>query len=193
MEREKLFLNARYVPALEGKYTKYVNRNGVLKKVSNSPLLKRITTEKDIWYDLGELPEELQNKFHDMAITVSELQKKTKNFSPNSVLDSEEVLVYVKDSTLLLPIVGNLLPTDGTPAYTVVLKNESLLLKPIVVCWNCHWSELFTGQTEYENNVFCLVSDLTSDQRQEFLDDIITLGDVPEFLGMSDEIKTKKI
>ena len=57
------------------------------------------------------------------------------------------------------------------------------------MCVNCHWSELFTGQTKYKNNVFCLVSDLDPESIDNFVDKIITLEQVPEYLATAEEYK----
>lgn len=192
----KLFINKRYVRNAAGNYTIYVNRNGVLKKVALSPLLKRVTNEKDIWYDLEEFTQDIQNQLKDMAVSLDELKdltaKPNKNMKKDSFLDSDGVLIYVSKDIELLPIVGNFLPNDGVNAYTIVCSKETGYipkLKPIIVCWNCHWSELFTGQTTYGNNVFCLASELTDEQRKIFIKDIITLENASKALGF--EVKDK--
>ena len=193
MESEKLFINKRYVKDLEGKYTIYMSRNGILKKVVNNPLFKRVLTEDNTWYDLHELPINLQESLHNMAITASELAKYlNKGENKNKIIDSEDVTIFVKEDTLILPVVGNILPSDGTHAYTVIFKDGVPSLKPIIICWNCHWSELFTGLTPYGNNVFCLVSELSNEQRKRFLDEIISLKEAAEFLE-SKEISSKRI
>lgn len=193
MDSEKLFINKRYVQNLEGKYTIYMNRNGVLKKIGSNPLFKRLLTEENTWYDLSELPLNLQNSLHNMGVTASELlQYNNKVQNKNRIIDSDDVTIFVKEDTPILPVVGNLLPSDGTHAYTVIFKDGKPSLKPIVICWDCHWSELFTGLTSYGNNVFCLASELTPEQRERFLDEIITLREAAEFLD-SKEVKPKKI
>lgn len=194
MEQNKLFVNKRNVPELSGKYTRYVNKNGVLKRFIPSPLAKLTIDDNDIWYDYSELPLDLQEKLCDLTITQDELPNNVNGMiKKNNIIDSQEVKIFVTPDTLLFPIVGNLLPTDGTYAYTVVMENDKLRIKPIDVCWNCHWSELFTGQSDYGNNVFCLVSELSKEQMVQFLDDIIRLRDVPEFLGWNLEQNDKRL
>jgi hypothetical protein len=166
--------------------------NGVLKKYIATPLARKTVKESDIWYDLSELPPEVQESIQDMATTPEELARGAKPKSLGkkiNIYDNDEVVIYVNKGTLLLPVVGNLLPNDGTNAYTVDWSSGEPNLKPILICWGCHWSELFTGQTKYKNNVFCLASDLSPEQREYFIDDIITLEDTREFLGIDAELE----
>lgn len=190
MDQDKLFVNGRYILELEKDIPKYINKNGVFKKIVNSPISKKIINDKDIWFALEDLPSDIQEKVLDNAVSSKDFIVKnySKTISKSSVLNQEDVLVYVTSNTLLLPIVGNVLPSDGLNAYTVVNKRGHLMLKPIIVCWNCHWSELFAGQTVYENNVFCLASDLSMEQLNNYFDYIIKLKDVPSYLGVEDNL-----
>ena len=181
MEKDKLFINKRYLPDLKGTYPLYMNRNGVFKKIQSTVFASRIAGPDNVWYDLSDLPKEYQERFADISISPTEVTKAF-NGKIKSFYDNEKVLIYVKDDTELLPIVGNLLPNDGVPAFTVITEEDKLKLEPIIVCWNCHWSELFSGITRYGMNVFCLASDLSPEQREVFARDIIKLSDVPDFL-----------
>lgn len=185
MDSEKMFLNKRYVTGANNALKRYFLRNGVIKQYVATPLARKTIRDEDIWYDLEDLPLDMQEKYRDMAISASDLSKTSRasNSKKQNIFDSEEVLIYVTPNTPILPVVGNILPSDGTNAYTVIMKDGTLKLKPILICWNCHWSELFTGATTYKNNVFCLASELSPEQRQQYLDEIILLKDVPGFLA----------
>jgi len=188
MENDKLFINKRYLPDLKGTYPLYMNRNGVFKRIQSNLFASRIAGPDNIWYDLSDLPQEYQERFADISISPTEVTKSF-NGKIESFYDNEQVLIYVKDNTELLPVVGNLLPNDGVPAFTVVNNGDKLNIKPIIICWDCHWSELFSGTTEYGMNVFCLASDLSPEQRIIFANDIIELSEVPDYLEQNKSSK----
>ncbi len=100
--------------------------------------------------------------------------------SKQSFYDEDGVRVLIDESTQLLPIVGNFNVLDDVNAYSVYQKDDKLLLKAILVCHNLR--ELYMGNSKYGNNVFCLASDLPKDKRDEYISEIITLKDVPEYL-----------
>ena len=119
-----------------------------------------------------------------MTITESELV----HFANNNIMregvypQNGDARIHINDDTLLLPIVGNFLPSDGMNAYTIFRRDGVSHLEPILVCWNMHWSELFTGNTKYGNNVFCLKDDLNTALRERFESDFIRLGDASSLL-----------
>lgn len=188
MNDNKLFVHKRNVGDIEGDYPIYFDCGGVLKRgilnLFNRMINSRGESSDDYWYCVDDLPLQIQERVQDFVITYGEYVASKKVKTPkNVVYDMDKVLVAVTDTTPILPIVGNLLPSDGVPAYTVGYdKNGSLRLNSILVCWGCHWSDLFTGSTRYKNNVFCLASDLSSEQVKSFVDDIIVLGEAPEYL-----------
>lgn len=189
--KEDLFVNRRYLKFLNDSYPLYINHNGVLKRCLSKFISTRSFDSDDFWYRLSDIPASYAEKVLDVAISLEDI-KNIKKKNADTVLDSDEVKVYVTEETLLLPIVGNLLPDDGVNAYTVVYKGGKLTLKPILVCWGCHWSELFTGQTKYGANVFCLGSDLGKELMMRFASEMIPLRDVPTYLkeeAMDGEIK----
>ena len=74
----------------------------------------------DYWYCVDDLPLQIQERVQDFVITYGEYVASKKAKTPkNVVYDMDKVLVAVTDTTPILPIVGNLLPSDGVPAYTV--------------------------------------------------------------------------
>lgn len=194
---EDLFVNRRVVFEFEknnGKphtslfrYPIFMNHNGVLKRIN--PILIRKMPNENIWFQLSYLPDDYQSALKEEAVRAEDLtgfSMTNKRQHEGSVYSNSEdggIRIYVNDDLLVLPIVDKLLPSDGVNAYTVVIENGECNLKEILVCWGCHWSELFTGETKYGKNVFCLASDLSPEQREQFIDDIIRLGDVPDYLA----------
>jgi hypothetical protein len=181
MEEDRLFVNRRNARDLKN-IPLYTNNTGALKKCLSNMIALKTINEQFLWYALDDLPYELQEQLKDFAIKANEMPK---NIKDNHLYDEEQVKIYVTNNTQLLPIVGNFLPSDDIHAYTVVEENGKLKLKPILICWNCHWSELFAGITKYGENVFCLVSDLTKEQQQFFNNKIISLIEVPDYLEQS--------
>lgn len=184
MDMDKMFVHRRNVGALEGNYPIYFDCNGVLKKGLLSLFSRMNTDANDYWYCIDDLPKEVVGRVQDFVISYGDYvaARKAKDNQDN-VWDVDAVRVLVNDDTPLLPVVGRLLPSDGTYAYTVIEKNGALRLQSILVCWGCHWSDLFTGRTKYGNNVFCLASDLSTEQIKEYVDDIILLKDAPDYLS----------
>lgn len=182
------YISKRYISEIK-EIKIYMNHNGVFKEVMPLLLRKRTLDKKTLFYKLNDLPLDLQEKYEDMAISPEELIGNTIKIEKNSkyVLDRFNTKVKITPQTYLLPIVGNFLPNDGVNAFTVKNINGKLELVPIIVCVNCHWSELFTGQTKYKNNVFCLLSDLDSESINNFIDKIITLEQVPNYLKNTKE------
>ena len=168
-----------------------MNNNGVFKEVMPLLLRMRSLDHNTLFYKLTDLPENLQEEYEDMSVSPKELLGKKIKIEKGSeyVVDNFGTKVRVSPKTYLLPIVGNFLPSDGVNAFTVKNVNGKLELIPIIVCVNCHWSELFTGQTKYKNNVFCLVSDLDPESIDNFVDKIITLEQAPEYLATAEEYK----
>ncbi len=191
MDINDLVVNSRYVPksSIRGlKINVYVLNNGVLKKAIVSPLLSKSTPKNNLWYRLEDLPSELQLALEDVSISVVDLMAKFgSKKSSNDIFDNDNTKIYVSSNTKLLPVVGNILPSDGVPAFTVIMDGNRPKLKGIPVCWNCHWSELFSGTTKYGENVFCLASDLSDGQKELYKEDIITLSDTPKFLGLNQD------
>lgn len=158
--------------------------------------VKYLGKDDNVWYALEDLPEMAQKDLIDVAITPLELKNQYDRLKiKNTVYGTEEsgnVLVYLGDETLILPVVGNILPSDGINAYTAVYKNGKFTLESIIVCWGCHWSELFTGQTKYGNNVFCLASDLNESQLKIYENDIIKISEIGKYLGKDIELDSKQ-
>lgn len=158
MNDNKLFVHKRNVGDIEGDYPIYFDCGGVLKRgilnLFNRMINSRGESSDDYWYCVDDLPLQIQERVQDFVITYGEYVASKKAKTPkNVVYDMDKVLVAVTDTTPILPIVGNLLPSDGVPAYTVVY-----------------------------DKVFCLASDLSAEQVKSFVDDIIVLGDAPEYL-----------
>lgn len=179
---QELFINKRYLGEYAGSAALYYNNKGVLKRYIPSKFTKKIVDEDLLWCRLADLPEELQVKLYHMANTLEDIMYQKTHIK--DVYDTNKVKVYISRETELLQVVNKILPSDGTHAYTVVWKDDKLDLKPIVVCWNCHWSDLFSGNSEFGDNVFCLASDLPTMQREAFKEDIITLEQVPELIHL---------
>jgi len=187
---EDKYISKRYTGDIP-KIKIYMNHNGVFKECLPLLLRMRSLDKNSLFYKLSDLPQSMQVEYEDMAISPRELlDKRVKIEKGNQyVLDNEGTKVRVSKKTYLLPVVGNFLPSDGVSAYTVRKVGEQLELVPIIVCVNCHWSELFTGQTKYKNNVFCLASDLDPEVINNFVDKVITLEQVPEYLATAEEYK----
>lgn len=156
-------------------------------KISKSFILstgswKKAQDQNEIWCKLSDLPFEIQESLSHMANTLSEITHKKE--PTVGIYDNSHVKIFVDGDTLLVPVVGRLLPSDGIYAYTIKLKHGKPSLESIVVCWNCHWSDLFAGNTEFGNNVFCLFTDLSEQQQKDFYSDAIPLKDIPQFLGL---------
>lgn len=179
------YINTRYI---EGKVNapKYVQNNGIFKKCANS-LVSRMQIYKDkLYYSIEDLPKELQLKYADMAIDEEDMlnQKIVKSGKNSYFYDNCNTKVLINDMTLLVPVVGNILLNDenNVGAFTVKEENGKLTLSPIIICVNCHWSDLYTGQTKYGNNVFCLLSDLDINAIDRFIDKAIYLKDAFYYL-----------
>lgn len=187
---EDKYISKRYTGDIPG-IKIYMNHNGVFKECIPLLLRMRSLDMNTLFYKLSDLSPELQEEYSDMAISPKELLDKRVKMGINGqyVVDNDGTKVRVTENTFLLPIVGNFLPTDGVNAFTVKNVNGKLELVPIIVCVNCHWAELFTGQTKYKNNVFCLASDLEPETLNNFVDKIITLKQVPEYLANAEEYK----
>ncbi len=190
---EDKFLNKRYV-SLDGNYRLYMNHDGVFKEVAPFLLRRRKISSDKLFYRLEDLPHSYRVKFEDMAISASELVgAKVGSFNGKMyVYDDDRTKVLVTESTPLMPIVGNFLPSDGVNAYTVKITNGKYKLMPILICVSCHWADLFSGNTKYGENVFCLASDLPRELLEKHIEEIITLGEVPKFLNMNKEEFSKK-
>lgn len=188
---EDKYISKRYTGDIPGIKKIYMNHNGVFKEVMPLLLRMRSLDKNTLFYRLSDLSPSLQEEYEDMAISPKEILKQRIKFDKNNeyVVDNFGTKVRVTPKTYLLPVVGNFLPSDGVGAYTVRKLNDKLELVPIIVCVNCHWAELFTGQTKYKNNVFCLVSDLDPESIDKYLDQIITLDKVPEYLATAEEYK----
>ena len=133
------------------------------------------------------------NSIPEIADVIDSLDEETKTMLLKMyVYDNDRTKVLVTESTPLMPIVGNFLPSDGVNAYTVKITNGKYKLVPILICVSCHWSDLFSGNTKYGENVFCLASDLPRELLEKHIEEIITLGEVPKFLNMNKEEFSKK-
>ncbi len=64
----------------------FINFNGVLKKVGNHPLMRKVAQRYDIYYRLYDIDACLQERLKDMAITPLELRKGQKE-RKSSVID----------------------------------------------------------------------------------------------------------
>lgn len=186
------FLSEKYVPEnMKNKLKVYTLVSGAFKECLPYRFTKKMVGTKNLFFDLEELPLDIQEKYTDMAIDVSDnLGQMYEKNNTAYVYDKNNVKVYVNDNTPLLPVVGKILPSDNVHAYTVRRnKIGELMLVPIVICIDCHWSDLFSGRTKYRNNVFCLTSDLSEDLINEHIDDVILLKDVPFFLNAKSSSK----
>lgn len=195
MNDEK-YLSRRYALGLKG-YKTYINNNGVFKEFKLNIISRSLIDHDKLFYKLSDLPVEIQEKYGDMAVDAEELNSAHSvqiDHGKQYVIDENDTKIYIGDNTPLLPIVGNFLPSDGLNAYTVKNKNDKLILVPILICYNCHWADLFSGNTKYGNNVFCLVSDLPREKIEDYADSVLMLKDVPAFLSGKDlNSETKKL
>lgn len=188
MEDNTLFVNQKHVPNLGASYKRYVNHDGVLKEFKLGFLSNRIVNKKEIYFKLKDLPKYLQKSLKDKSLTKEEIKEITiqiirkQELRRQEFLDKEDVRIFLNENTEILPIVGNLLPSDGVYAFTITIKNDLITLKPILICGNCHWSDLFAGNTIFGKNVFCLATDLSKEQREYFKEEIIELKDALDFL-----------
>ena len=181
MNDNDLFVNQKHVPRLGSGYKRYMNHNGMLKEFLLGPLSSKIVDKKLIWFKLEDLPNYLQVSLKDKALTIEEIRLYSdKKERIQEFYDLDGTRIYVTDTTEIMPIVGNFSPHDGICAYTVVVRNNKITLKPILS--SPHWLDIFAGNTEYGINVFCLASDLSSKQREDFQDEIIELKDALDFL-----------
>ena len=178
MNLDKLFVNKRYTNGISNKFPMYVINNGNIKRYVPNKFSKNYITDSDIWYKLEDLPKSLQEKLADVSITGNELR----TIKQRDFVYSKGNRKNISDKTLIMPVVGKLLPQDGVQAYTAILTPSGYTLKEIIVCWPYHWSDLFTGNTKYGNNVFCLASELSDEQIEEFAEDIIPLENVGTIL-----------
>lgn len=185
------FLNDRYVPQqLKEKLKVYTFNNGIFKECLPYRFSKKILGTENLYFDFDALPEELQLKYEDMVININEdLNIFTDKNNVRYVYDKNNIKVRINENTPILPIVGNILPSDDVHAYTIRKKDGIYTLIPIVICIDCHWSDLFSGRTKYGKNVFCLASDLSKDILEEHIAEIITLKDASNFLN--ENIKRK--
>ena len=172
---------------LDDKTKQFVVNNGVIKEFKPGRFTWRLIKDNNIFIKLSDLPIEAQGLLASEVITEDELKnvsnKKTNDYN---IYTEEDTKVFVNGNTPVLPIVGNFLPSDGINAYTAVYKEDgTLTLEAILVNWNCHWSDLFSGETKYGDNVFCLASDLPVEVIERFADDIIPLSAVPDLIDMS--------
>ena len=188
--KEKLFVNLRYLKDYKINAPMYVNHNGVIKRYIPSPFAKKDAIKSGIWCILDDLPNEIREKVEDVSTTESELIeyfKTTLDKSPkqSAYATQENVKLHITDNTLLLPIVDNFLPYDGINAYTVIEKNGKPYLKSIVIGITFHWSELYTGQSKYGNNVFCLAQDIPKELQEKYADCFIKLSDALTYLNQN--------
>ncbi len=170
---ERYFISKNTFRNGKGKYPEYVVHNGVIKEYIPSPLSQDKISDSKLYYCLDDIPNPLRSILRVRAVKESTLVERVRR---NGIMSDP--------NTPILPIVGNLLPSDGVNAYTVVFNNGLPELRAFLVCWDFHWSELYTGQTGFGYNVFCLVEDLTPEQRDNYIDKIITLGEVQKYLDM---------
>ena len=106
-----------------------------------------------------------------------------------TICNVENTKVYITTETKLLPVVGNLYFRD-IHLYSTKIEEGKILLIPIIT-YKGSWAELFTGETKYKENLFCLVSDLTDEERINFASKFILLKEVPEYLEEQKELKLK--
>lgn len=65
--------------------------------------------------------------------------------------------------------------------YTAKRVDGGWKLDPILTL--IHGSELFNGETEYENNVFAKAKDLTEKEKIQYADKLIKIGDLEKFFN----------
>ncbi len=183
----KKFLNIRYVPKELLKSVKvYTLANGGFKECLPFIVTRKVVKPQNLYCYINDLPKEIQNKYEDMAISEDDnLSKIYFNRKGAYTYNSEKVKVVINENTLLLPIVGNLLPSGDITPYTVLFNNGKFTLVPILISLRNHWSDLYSGKTRYGNNVFCLASDLDKEKVEEHLNEIITVKEVPKYLKLT--------
>jgi hypothetical protein len=186
------YLNCRYVPNIKNLKT-YINHNGVFKEFKTGIFSRKLLSQDKLFYLFSDLPEKTQTEYEDMAISDEEIVPKRIKIDQGKqyVIDDNGTKIFINDNTPLLPVVGKFLPSDGLNAYYVSYENTNLVLVPILICFNCHWSDLYTGNTKYGKNVFCLVSDIDKSKMDNYIGSIITLKEVPNFLGKDNRLKSK--
>lgn len=180
----KKFLNIRYVPKELLKSVKvYMIANGGFKECLPFVVTRKVVKPKNLYCDFDDMPKDVQDKFEDMAISEGEnLSEIYFNRKGAYTFNSEGVKVVINEKTLLLPIVGNLLPSGDITPYTVLYDNGNFTLVPILISLRNHWSDLYLGKTRYGNNVFCLASELSKEKIEEHLSEIIMVKEVPTYL-----------
>lgn len=167
---------------LNGNYKIYMNHNGIMKECNPFIIFRKKISDENLYYKLDELPEEIQIKYISESIDETKLAIIKEVGDKQFFIDSNNNKIEINEDTLLLPIVGNFLPDDEINAYRVIIRDNKLFLSPILVCINCHWADLFSGNTRYGNNVFCLASDIPKDKIDDYLEDMITLKEAYEYL-----------
>lgn len=182
----KKFLNIRYVPKELLKSVKvYMLANGGFKECLPFVVTRKVVKSQNLYCDFDDMPKDVQDKFEDMAISEEDnLNKIYFNRKGAYTYNSEGVKVVINENTLLLPIVGNLLPSGDITPYTVLYDSENFTLVPILISLRNHWSDLYLGKTRYKNNVFCLASELSKEKVEEHISEIIMVKDVPAYLQM---------
>lgn len=181
LDAYELFVNQMYVPKLGASYKRYLNNNGVLKEFKLGPLASKVVNKNAIWYRLKDLPNFMQASLKDKALSVEDIRYMSdKGRRAQEFYDKEGVKIYVTGTTELIPVVGNFLAQDGMYAYTVVIRDNQVTLKPILS--SPHWSDIFAGSSEYGMNVFILASDLPPEKQEFFRSEMIMLKDALDFL-----------
>lgn len=189
----KKFLSVRYVPKELLKDVKiYMLSNGVFKECLPFVITRKVVHLKNIYCDFDEMPLDIQQKYEDMVISEDDnLSKIYFTKKGGYIYDNNKVKVVINENTYVLPIVGNLLPSDDVTPYTVLFNNGNYVLVPILISLRNHWSLIYTGGTRYGNNVFCLASELPKEKLEEHADEIIMVKDVPNYLSAG-TLKDKK-
>lgn len=181
LDANELFISQAYIPNLGPSYKRFLNNNGILKEFKIGILANRIVNKNQVYYRLRDLPNYLQENLLDKAMSANDIRNlSNKANKKQEFVDKEGVKIYITATTEILPVVGNLLPQDGVYAYTVVEKDNQIMLKPILT--SPHWADVFAGKAEFGMNVFCLASDLTLEQQEYFKNSIIELKDALDFL-----------
>ena len=126
----KKFLNIRYVPKELLKSVKvYMIANGGFKECLPFVVTRKVVKPKNLYCDFDDMPKDVQDKFEDMAISEGEnLSEIYFNRKGAYTFNSEGVKVVINEKTLLLPIVGNLLPSGDITPYTVLYDNGNFTL-----------------------------------------------------------------
>lgn len=181
MAKERMFINKSDFPSLEGKYPLYVINGGKMRRILPEFLANRLLAESNFWITLDDLPERYRTSLQSFALSESVIQNgHAKRVRSNRVRDKDNVLVYVNDQTPLLPAMNHSV-SDEIPVFTVERQSDVLVLSPILTCRGKS-KGLFTGETEYGANVFVLASDLSKDVLERYIDDIISLEEVPAYI-----------